>query len=339
MAIHIFKLLMNGYTPFGGIIETASVSQSSPGVGDAAVRKDSYCFKPGYKHQSAAMLPLEALPLEIEILLTRAFIFGKVYPLQRPNAAQWHAALARYEQRLVHCVDNPLHQFDRKNSECPLCKADLRFQNVVRNDSAKAQNKAVYTLQPRGVWKQVVQTHNVATAHKNKFSKSDKTTIIAASLTFVATVVIVLSVIRSTPHNQSFEAANSGGGAGSSVTVGDTDIGSEMLQSPDNRDAAISSLHEIQSVTITYAGLPITDFIEPMGSIVPLRVRVEPAGVELYEDIVWTSSDTNVFEVVTDNPEGTAATVTIVGSGSANFATLTVSISGLEAMCIIKIAR
>ena len=30
LAIHLFKLLMNGYTPFGGIIETASVSQSSP---------------------------------------------------------------------------------------------------------------------------------------------------------------------------------------------------------------------------------------------------------------------------------------------------------------------
>ena len=33
LAIHIFKLLMNGYTPYGGIIETDSVSQSSPGWG------------------------------------------------------------------------------------------------------------------------------------------------------------------------------------------------------------------------------------------------------------------------------------------------------------------
>ena len=95
---------------------------------------------------------------------------------------------------------------------------------------------------------------------------------------------------------------------------------------------------EVQSVDITYAGLPITDFSEPVGATVPLRARVEPA-VEFDEEIEWTSSDTSVFEVVKDNPEGTAATVHIIGSGTSTFATLTVSIGGVEAECIVRVRR
>ena len=147
LAIHIFKLLMNGYTPFGGIIESASVSQSSPGVGDNAVRRDSYCFKPGFKHQSAAILPLDALPEEIADLFTRAFIVGKHEPKQRPDAATWHGALGRFEKVMVTCPDNPLHQYDKKNTDCPLCEADRRFEEAIsgfgsgKNVFAQQQSK------------------------------------------------------------------------------------------------------------------------------------------------------------------------------------------------------
>ena len=130
LAIHVFKLIMNGFTPFGGIIETSSASQSSPGVGDAAVRRDSYCFKPGIKHQSSAILPPEALPQEIMDLFNRAFIDGKQNPQNRPTSRQWFDALERLEKSLVNCPNNPLHQYDRKNSECPLCAADRRYGAV-----------------------------------------------------------------------------------------------------------------------------------------------------------------------------------------------------------------
>jgi len=131
LAIHIFKLLMNGYTPFGGIAEAASVSQSSPGVGDAAVRRDSYCFKPGYKPQSAAIPPLDAFPQELEDLFARAFILGRNDPTQRPIASEWHSALSRYSKTLVTCPDNALHQYDAKNETCPYCEADKRFMEIV----------------------------------------------------------------------------------------------------------------------------------------------------------------------------------------------------------------
>ena len=45
LAIHIFKLLMNGYSPFNGIDSKLTVSQASPGLGDVAVDRDNYCFK------------------------------------------------------------------------------------------------------------------------------------------------------------------------------------------------------------------------------------------------------------------------------------------------------
>ena len=129
LAVHIFKLLMNGYTPYGGIKDTDSASQASPGTGDAAVRRDNYCFKPGMKSQSPAILPLEALPQEIADLFTRAFIIGKRDPKQRPTAIEWHGALERYEKVLRTCAKNPLHQYDKKNYTCPLCEADERYIN------------------------------------------------------------------------------------------------------------------------------------------------------------------------------------------------------------------
>ena len=150
LAIHIFKLLMNGYTPFGGIIESASVSQSSPGVGDTAVRRDNYCFKEGFKHQSAAIIPLEAFPEEIADLFTRAFITGKKEPGKRPTAAEWHIALDEYLKTLLTCADNDLHQYDAKNADCPYCEADAKFCAAIAKDAPKtpALKQTTYTAPP-----------------------------------------------------------------------------------------------------------------------------------------------------------------------------------------------
>ena len=94
----------------------------------------------------------------------------------------------------------------------------------------------------------------------------------------------------------------------------------------------------VQSLYITYAGRVVTDFTEYVGAKIPLRVRIEPAGLQFAEEITWTSSDPGVFEVVTNNPEGTAATVVIIGSGLARSATLTVALGNARAECIIRVA-
>ena len=151
LAIHIFKLLMNGYTPFGGILETAVVSQASPGVGDTAVRRDNYCFKPGFKHQSVAIMPLETLPQEVAELFTRAFINGKRDPKQRPDAVEWHGVLSSYIKNLVNCRENTLHQYYGKNANCPLCEADKRFADAVSWSAPQALTQSAYAAAPKPV--------------------------------------------------------------------------------------------------------------------------------------------------------------------------------------------
>ena len=94
----------------------------------------------------------------------------------------------------------------------------------------------------------------------------------------------------------------------------------------------------VASMIITYAGQEKTDFTGYVGERVSLRVKIEPPGLELTEEVIWQSSDTSVFEVVKDNTEGTAATVTIIGTGSAKSATLTASIGGVEAKCTVRVS-
>ena len=118
---------MNGYTPFGGIKENESASVGCPGVGDEAVRKDSYCFKVGNKPQAAAVPSLDVLPKEIAELFTRAFIQGKIDPKQRPSALEWHTALEQFESKLKICNKNITHLYLEDLVACPWCEADNRY--------------------------------------------------------------------------------------------------------------------------------------------------------------------------------------------------------------------
>lgn len=87
----------------------------------------------------------------------------------------------------------------------------------------------------------------------------------------------------------------------------------------------------VQKVTITYANKEKHDMTVKVGETVTLRVRIDPVGVD--EEIIWTSSNRNVFEVVATSAEGTQAKVTGIGKGSA---TLTVSVGGVEDTCIVR---
>ena len=131
LAIHIFKLLMNGYTPFNGIKETQTASTGAPGVGNSAIERDNYCFKPGNKPMSTAVPPLEILPDEIADLFTRAFMYGRFDPKQRPTATEWHKAMLNYEKELKSCSVNPSHQYMKTLNSCPWCEADKRYQSGI----------------------------------------------------------------------------------------------------------------------------------------------------------------------------------------------------------------
>jgi len=91
---------------------------------------------------------------------------------------------------------------------------------------------------------------------------------------------------------------------------------------------------EVVSVTITYDGNPRTEFTAKIGEVVPLRVRVEPPGIEV--DIDWSSSDEEVFDVVPVDIGRVGVNVTGKGEGTA---TLTVVVGNMEATCTVRVTR
>lgn len=128
LAIHIFKLLMNGCSPFNGIQETERASTASPGEKNQPIERNLYCFKPGYKPQSVFVPPANILPAKIKKLFDRAFIDGAKNPKKRPNASEWHSALSEYEKMLVKCPNHPeQHMYMKGLATCPWCEAEERF--------------------------------------------------------------------------------------------------------------------------------------------------------------------------------------------------------------------
>ncbi len=149
LAVHIFRLIMNGFTPYNGIKMTDTVSSASPGVGNQAVKRDSYCFKPGNKPQSVATPSLSEVPLKIGELFNRAFIDGKTDPKKRPSAREWYNALSDYEKNLVRCPVNPSqHQYMKGLKECPWCAADERYRIELAPPTTPIIQKPFTSLTP-----------------------------------------------------------------------------------------------------------------------------------------------------------------------------------------------
>ena len=119
---------------------------------------------------------------------------------------------------------------------------------------------------------------------------------------------------------------------GTSTVSPDPTTGGPDDEDPGEAASASPEMIEVTSLAITYANKPNNDFTANVGEKVPLRARMEPVGIE--EPVIWTSSNTSVFQVVTDNLEGTSALVTAIGKGTA---TLTISVGGKEATCTVRV--
>lgn len=139
LAIHIFRLLMNGYTPFNGIKEAENASTASPGVGNKPIELDYYCYKPGYKPQSAYVPDFNSFPPYMRGMFNKAFIDGRVNPRNRPTAAEWYKALCAFSKELVQCGDNPNHYFHKASKFCPYCEADERYSRNIHGIGTSSQ--------------------------------------------------------------------------------------------------------------------------------------------------------------------------------------------------------
>lgn len=148
LSIHIFKLLMNGYTPYNGIPETSSVSLASPGQGDVAVERNNYCFAPGKKPMSSAMPEMSSLPSDVQALFARSFETGYGTPSARPSADEWRNALSNFEQSLRQCSQDRTHLFYKGCSSCPYCAADARYKHEMQLASTPSLTQKKFTNAP-----------------------------------------------------------------------------------------------------------------------------------------------------------------------------------------------
>jgi len=71
---------------------------------------------------------------------------------------------------------------------------------------------------------------------------------------------------------------------------------------------------EVTSVQIVYDGRVMSDFTLKRGDSIEMRARVEPPGIDV--EIIWESSNTDVFEVVPVDVGGVGVKITAIGDGN-----------------------
>jgi len=145
LAIHIFQLLMNGVHPFACTIIPSQSSVPAPQPVDNIIRGEFPFMQniPGVKIPPYAP-KITILPKNIQNLFERAFIDGHSSPGKRPRPEDWHTALRDLRKNLKQCKQVNHHQYFKSLSDCPWCKADYSFNQVLNQSSAITQT----TFQP-----------------------------------------------------------------------------------------------------------------------------------------------------------------------------------------------
>ncbi len=125
LALHIFKLLMNGSHPFACRLvnpdEDADCPQPGKNIADGyfpfAVQKEGMSI-PVY---APAM---DILDKDVQALFTKAFVEGYTTPDARPDATAWATALGKMKKKTKKCKANADHIYYKKVGKCPWCALD-----------------------------------------------------------------------------------------------------------------------------------------------------------------------------------------------------------------------
>ena len=131
LAIHIFKMLMNGAHPFNYRDKhKVQSSKRTPkkSLSERVENAESVYFKNMSGKTAPAFAPdINSFPSYIIELFRRAFIIGASSPSSRPSASEWKNALTRYKGELVSCQRNRLHYYHSNSRKCPYCQADENY--------------------------------------------------------------------------------------------------------------------------------------------------------------------------------------------------------------------
>lgn len=135
LAVHCFRMLMNGCHPFTGKIVNKGVrSMPSPVATDKRVEKgETPFFRTLNNVTTPDYVPdIDALPQYLRSLFQRAFVDGHMDPRLRPNASEWESALTKFRSELKQCSSNRNHFYHTGNRSCPYCEADYRYQTMLK---------------------------------------------------------------------------------------------------------------------------------------------------------------------------------------------------------------
>lgn len=146
LAIHIFRMLMNGCHPY--ICERhlkRAGSAPAPKSTDKRVESgETPFFKTIPNYIAPQYAPdINTLPPYLRDLFSKAFVDGHNNPAVRPSASEWKSALIRYNGELIECKNNYSHYYWKGNGSCPYCAADQRYHQKMGNAAVKG--RAVYT--------------------------------------------------------------------------------------------------------------------------------------------------------------------------------------------------
>lgn len=148
LAVHIFRMLMNGCHPYTCRNEITSGSPPAPLPQDVRIERGQTPFfvsVPGFT--TPAWAPsINCLPEYIRRLFERAFVEGNTNPSVRPGPKEWKAALLQYQTELVRCSADSKHYFWNRLNKCPYCVASRATGQTVtpHTDNSKQTNSITH---------------------------------------------------------------------------------------------------------------------------------------------------------------------------------------------------
>lgn len=164
LAIFIFKLVMNGASPFCGVPDN-KINRANRTTEELLVGHGPYCFTPGFKPGLDYVPAKETLPTYLIHLFDQTFILGLHNPAERTNAQTWMNVLGLYRRELLRCNNDPLHYYYTGLESCPLC--------VVRDRKDVAQNQPNSPLPTQKTSIQSMPKNQVGTKQE-QFGKKDR---------------------------------------------------------------------------------------------------------------------------------------------------------------------
>jgi len=142
LGVLTYKLLMCGAHPFVG---------GWRGRGEEPAQDDDCVRLGSFVHLASSpmvprptVLPLEALPQEVQALFFRCFAQGQTDPSARPSARDWRLAMEVLLRSLTRCGTYPTRHFHYHGASCPWC-ALLHGQQV---DYFDARSQRTVVSQP-----------------------------------------------------------------------------------------------------------------------------------------------------------------------------------------------